>query len=104
MKILDKKDPLSQMELLDKALKVMLLNNLKEMRGLKFNIGMEILFEKLDNDGTSRYNSFTFTVKSQSITNEAGVSSAVHAMNQNIIDRIDRFTKKGIRMDYQRSK
>src|SRR5271169_5931686 len=46
LSIRNDEDPIIQMKLLDERINKLLLNELKLMNGLKFNIGMEILFEK----------------------------------------------------------
>ena len=93
--ILNKTDPLIQMKLLDDSINALLYEKLKKLQGLKFNIGMEILFQKDDSDGNIIQNSFTFTVNAQTLTNENQISNAVHSMNQNINNRIDQFTSQG---------
>src|SRR5208282_1615476 len=43
IKILNKEDPLTQMNLVNYSINALLLNKLRKLQGLKFNIGMEIL-------------------------------------------------------------
>ena len=54
IKILNKEDPLAQMNLVNASINALLLKKLEELHGLKFNIGMEILLEKEDGNGNFR--------------------------------------------------
>ena len=86
--ILNKKDHLIQMASSYKPIKVLLSQELEKMQGLKFNIGMEILFSKEGANGSIIQNSFTFTENAETITNESKISNAVQSINQKINNRI----------------
>ena len=95
IKIVSKVDPLIQMKLANDSISRLLVKQLEELHGIKLNIGMEILFEKMADAENIIQNSFTFTVKSQSITIKSGVSPTIHAMNQDIAQKIDQYTNQG---------
>ena len=89
------KDPLIQMKLSDNSINTLLLKKLNKMQGIKFNIGMEILFQKEDSNDNFIQNSFTFTENAQTITNKAEISNKIQSMNKNINNWIDQFTNQG---------
>ena len=93
--ILNKRDPVIQMKLLDDSVNALLHEELKKMQGLKFSIGMEILFQREDSNGNIILNNFTFREKAQTITNGSEISNAIHSANQDINKRIDQFTNQG---------
>jgi len=95
MKISNKKDPLIEIKLLNGSINVLLSQELEKLHGIKFNIGMEILFQKKSTNGNIIQNNFTFTAKAETITNKIDIPNAIKSMNQNINNRIDQFTNQG---------
>ncbi len=93
--ILNKEDPLIQMKQLNEAINALLSKELKKMLGLKFNIGMEIIFQKDEADGNVIQNSFTFVGNAETMTHESNMCNAIQSQNQNINNRIDQFTNEG---------
>ena len=95
MKVLDKKDPLNQMMLLNE-LKTFLLNKkLIQLKGIKCNETVELKFEKLGSENTMIKISLTFTTKPQEIMNMNDAESSLQDMRSDIEARIDRFTIEG---------
>ena len=95
MKVLDNKDPLNQMMLLNDR-KIFLLNKkLIQLKGIKCNETVELKFEKLGGGNMMIEKSFTFTTKPQEIMNINDVESSLQNMRSDIEARIDRFTMEG---------
>ena len=95
MKVLDNKDPLNQMMLLNDR-KIFLLNKkLIQLKGIKCNETVELKFEKLGGGNMMIEKSFTFTTKPQEIMNINDIESSLRNMRSDIEARIDRFTMEG---------
>ena len=95
MKVLDNKDPLNQMMLLNDRKTYLLEKKLNLLKGIKCNETLEVKFEKLGSEGQMIEKSFTFTSKPQVIMSKTGVESALQNMRSDIEIRIDRFTMEG---------
>ena len=95
MKVLDSKDPLNQMMLLNTRKTYLLDKRLNLLKGIKCNETLEIKFEKLGSEGKMIEKSFTFTSRPEVITNKNDIESALQNMRSEIEDRIDRFTMEG---------
>ena len=95
MKVLDNKDPLNQMMLLNDRKTYLLEKRLNLLKGVKCNETLEVKFEKLGSEGQMIEKSFTFTSKPQVIMSKTGVESALLKMRSDIEIRIDRFTLEG---------
>ena len=99
IKIINKKDPLIQMQQADNSIKTFASQKLDELQGLKFNIGMEAILQKVDGDTDGKIKvhrqKFIFIAKAQTITNKSEISNAVQAMNDNIQKRIDEYVHEG---------
>ena len=95
MKILDNKDPLNQMMLLNDRKTHLLEKRLNLLKGVKCNETLEVKFEKLGSEGQMIEKSFTFTSKPQLIMSKTGIETALQNMRSNIEIRIDRFTMEG---------
>ena len=95
MKVLDNKDPLNQMMLLNARKTYLLEKRLNLLKGVKCNETLDVKFEKLGSEGQMIEKSFTFTSKPQVIMSKTGVESALLKMRSDIEIRIDRFTLEG---------
>ena len=95
MKILDNKDPLNQMMLLNDRKTYLLEKRLNLLKGVKCNETLEVKFEKLGSEGQMIEKSFTFTSKPQLIMSKTGIETALQNMRSDIEIRIDRFTMEG---------
>ena len=95
MKVLDSKDPLNQMMLLNDRKAFLLNKRLIQLKGIKCNETLEIKFEKLGSEGKMIEKSFTFTSRPQVIMKKDDTKSALQNMRSEIEDRIDRFTMEG---------
>ena len=95
MKVLDSKDPLNQMMLLNTRKTYLLDKRLNLLKGIKCNETLEIKFEKLGSEGKMIEKSFTFTSRPQVIMKKDDTKSALQNMRSEIEDRIDRFTMEG---------
>ena len=95
MKVLDDKDPLNQMMLLNERETFLLNKRLIQLKGIKCNETLEVKFEKLGIEGRMIEKSFTFTSRPQVIMNKDDTKSALQNMRSDIEVRIDRFTIEG---------
>ena len=95
MKMLDNKDPLNQMMLLNDRKTFLLNKRLIQLKGIKCNETLEVKFEKLGSEGIMIEKSFTFTSRPQVIMNKDDTKSALQNMRSDIEVRIDRFTMEG---------
>ena len=91
MKVLDSKDPLNQMMLLNERKTFVLNKRLIQLKGIKCNETLEVKFEKLGSEGRMIEKSFTFTSRPQVIMNKDDTESAIQNMRSDIEVRIDRF-------------
>ena len=87
MKVLDSKDPLNQMMLLNTRKTYLLEKKLNSLKGIKCNETLEVKFEKLGSEGKMIEKSFTFTSRPQVITNKNDIESALQNMRSEIEDR-----------------
>ena len=95
MKVLDNKDPLNQMMLLNDRKTFLLNKRLIQLKGIKCNETLEVKFEKLGSEGIMIEKSFTFTSRPQVVMNKDDTESALQNMRSDIEVRIDRFTMEG---------
>ena len=95
MKVLDNKDPLNQMMLLNDRKTFLLNKRLIQLNGIKCNEILEVNFEKLGVEGRMIEKSFTFTSRPQVMMNNNEIESALVNMRSDIEKRIDRFTMEG---------
>ena len=95
MKVLDDKDPLNQMMLLNERKTFLLNKRLIQLKGIKCNETLEVKFEKLGSEGIMIEKSFTFTSRPQVVMNKDDTKSALQNMRSDIEVRIDRFTMEG---------
>ena len=85
------------MDKLNPRVKFLLSQAQKKMHGFKFNIGMDVVLSKPDNN-TKQIVVKIFhisTKKSETITNHGDIKKALKAQNRIIHQRIDRFTSNG---------
>ena len=95
MKVLDSKDPLNQMMLLNDRKTYLLDKRLNLLKGIKCNETLEVKFEKLGSGGQMIEKSFTFTSRPQLIMSKTGIETSLQNMRSEIEVRIDRFTMEG---------
>ena len=95
MEVLDNKDPLNQMMLLNERKTYLLEKRLNLLKGIKCNETLEVKFEKLGSEGQMIEKSFTFTSRPQVIMSKTGIESASQNMRSDVEIRIDRFTMEG---------
>ena len=95
LKMLDIKNPLNQMMLLNDRKTFLLNKRLIQSKGIKCNETLEVNFEKLGSEGRMIEKSFTLTSRPQVIMNENDIESALQNMRSDIEVRIDRFTMEG---------
>ena len=84
MKVLDNKDPLNRMMLLNVRKTFLLNRRLIQLKGIKCNETLEVKFEKLGSEGKMIEKSFTFTSKPQVIMNKDDTESALQNMRSEI--------------------
>src|SRR6266536_2705249 len=95
--IINKADPIIQMNKLDKRVKLLLHQALKKQNGIKFNIGLAIILTKPDTNNSDLMITQTFHISEKmiAITNIGEIDGAVLSVNEGIHRRIDRFTIGG---------
>jgi len=81
--------------LLEHRVKVKILKSLKEMRGIKFNTGLDVVFSKQDKDGRLIIQVFYIVSKARTITNESEIEGALSAHNHELLSKIDRYKTGG---------
>ena len=97
IKVLESKDPLNQLILLNDRKTFLLNKRLIQLEGIKCNETLEVKFEKLGSEGIMIEKSFTFTSRPQVIMNKDDTKSALQNMRSDIEVRIDRFIMEGSR-------
>ena len=95
MKVLDDKDPLNRMMLLNERKTFLLNKRLIQLKGIKCNKTLKVKFEKLGSEGIMIEKSFTFTSRPQVVMNKDDTKSALQNMRSDIEVRIDRFAMEG---------
>src|SRR6266536_5616633 len=95
--IVNKNDPVIQMNKLDKRVKSLLHHALEKQKGIKFNVGFDVILTKPNKDNVDLMISQKFHVSGKmiAITNIGKIDGAVLSMNEGIHRRIDRFTIGG---------
>ena len=94
--ILNKNDPEDQMNKLNQRISFLLSNHLKKLKGLRFNIGMAILFTKPDPVNKNQISETFYIIgKSAIITHESDISQAIQMQRNKISIGIDRYTNAG---------
>src|SRR6266536_1392957 len=95
--IVNKNDSIIQMNKLDKRVKSLLHRALEKQKGIKFNVGFDVILTKpnKDNADLTITQPFHISEKMIAITNIGEIDGAVLTMNEGIHRRIDRFTVGG---------
>ena len=94
--ILNKNDPEDQMNKLHQRISYLLNKHLKELKGLRFNVGMAIQFTKPDPSSDNRISQIFYAIgKSAAITHESDILQAIQTQRDKISIGIDRYTNEG---------
>ena len=113
--VIDRKDPLKQLNGTLKDIKDTLIDELKKKNGLKINITLKVMFEKIvkktidvgdefvvDDEGNIIedefeyvYKSAYFTTKAKTILNEEDIETVLHEANEEIINKVGNWISEG---------
>src|SRR2546426_1001819 len=94
LKIVNKDDPLVQMNQLDTRINFLLNIALKKQKGIKFNLGFKIKFIKTV-DGVETKDSSTLSEKCITVSHKSEIKDAVKLQKEGLLRQIDRFTNGG---------
>ena len=94
LKIVNKDDPLVQLNQLDTRMNFLLNTALRKQKGIKFNIGFKIKFIKTV-DGVETKDSSTISETCITITHKSEIKEAVKLQKEGLLRQIDRFTNGG---------
>src|SRR3989454_9506520 len=94
LKIVNKDDPLVQMNQLDTRINFLLNIALKKQKGIKFNLGFKIKFTKTV-DGVETKDSSTISEQCVTVTHKSEIKEAVKLQKEGLLRQIDRFTNGG---------
>src|SRR3989454_192059 len=94
LKIVNKDDPLVQMNQLDTRINFLLNIALKKQKGIKFNLGFKIKFIKTV-DGVETKDSSTISEKCVTVTHKSEIKEALKLQKESLLRQIDRFTNGG---------
>ena len=86
--------PLSELTMNKKEIEKVLKENLKEMRSLKFNRGMDITFEKIKDDYTKETLNHVWS-SPQVLTDESQINETMQVAGDNLITRAHHFLRQG---------
>ena len=92
--LINRQDPLIQLQNTRLLIKNNLLKVLKEMKGLKFNEVLKITFEKQKGDELIEEKPY-FNTKKQTLTNEVEIKNFLETTQQEIVNKIERWISKG---------
>ena len=92
--LINRQDPLIQLQNTRSLIKNNLLKVLKEMKGLKFNEVLKITFEKQKGDELIEEKPY-FNTKKQTLTNEVEITNFLETTQQEIVNKIERWISKG---------
>ena len=92
--LINRQDPLIQLQNTRLLIKNNLLKVLKEMKGLKFNEVLKITFEKQKGDELIEEKPY-FITKKQTLTNEVEITNFLETTQQEIVNKIERWISKG---------
>src|SRR6266536_2315918 len=95
--LVNKNDPIIQMNKLDKRVKSLLHHALEKQKGIMFNVGLDVILTKPNKDNVDLIITQTFHISEKmiAITNIVEIDGAVLSMNEGLNRRIDRFTIGG---------
>ena len=92
--LINRQDPLIQLQNTRLLIKNNLLKVLKEMKGLKFNEVLKITFEKQKGDELIEEKPYFYT-KKQTLTNEVEIENFLETTQEEIVNKIERWISKG---------
>ena len=92
--LINRQDPLIQLQNTRLLIKNNLLKVLKEMKGLKFNEVLKITFEKQKGDELIEEKPY-FNTKKQTLTNDVEITNFLETTQQQIVNKIERWISKG---------
>src|SRR2546425_4298878 len=93
--IVNKNDPVVQMEKMKKRVTVLLERYLKEFNGCKFNFGFSVRFKKYEDGDVVEKISVPISAKSSKITHKSEARKALRIQKEDILRKIDRYTSQG---------
>ena len=93
--IVNKNDPLVQMNDLEPRAKLLLKRYLNKFKGVKFHIGLTIVFIKITTDGEIKTEPMLLSAKSTTITHKSEFNGALKKQREGVLRQIDRFTNRG---------
>ena len=92
--LINRQDPLIQLQNTRLLIKNNLLKVLKEMKGLKFNEVLKITFEKQKGNELIEEKPY-FNTKKQTLTNEVEITNFLETTQQQIVNKIEQWISKG---------
>ena len=92
--LINRQDPLIQLQNTRSVIKNNLLKVLNEMKGLKFNETLKITFEKQNGDKLIEKEAY-FNAKPQRVTNEEEISNLLQITQQQIVNMIQQWISEG---------
>ena len=90
----NRQDPLIQLQNTRSVIKKNLLKILNEMKGLKFNETLKIMFEKLNGDELIKEPAY-LNAEKQTVTNETEIEELLQITQQQILNKIQKWISKG---------
>ena len=90
----NRQDPLIQLQNTRSVIKKNLLKFLNEMKGLKFNETLNIMFEKQNGDELIEKEAY-FNAKPQTVTNDVEIAKLLQITQQQIVNKIQKWISKG---------
>src|SRR5207244_9980916 len=94
LKIVNKDDPLVQMNQINTRINFLLNIALRKQKGIKFNLGFKIKFIKAV-DGVETKDSSTVSEKCVTVTHKSEIKEALKLQKEGLLRQIDRFTNGG---------
>ena len=92
--LINRQDPLIQLQKTRSMIKNNLLKVLNEMKGLKFNETLKITFEKQKGDELIEKEAY-FNAKPQTVTNETEIANLLQITQQQIVNMIQQWISEG---------
>ena len=92
--LINRQDPLIQLQNTRSVIKNNLLKVLNEMKGLKFNETLKITFEKQNGDKLIEKEAY-FNAKPQTVTNETEIANLLQITQQQIVNMIQQWISEG---------
>ena len=92
--LINRQDPLIQLQNTRSVIKNNLLKILNEMKGLKFNETLKIMFEKQNGDKLIEKEAY-FNAKPQTVTNDVDIDNLLQITQQQIVNMIQQWISEG---------